>query len=130
MSLRVRALYRIDARPDGPSRARKIVARELTQLAPECVVDDVKLMVSELVTSGVVNAPSSGDTAITLDVLVDSDVRCAVKNPGEAPAAALDGSGAMRLRLVARLAERWGLEGTPTGTRIWFQTSPVRPAKA
>jgi hypothetical protein len=106
-------------------------------VARDEVVDDVKLMVSELVTSGVVNSPPARDGAITLDVRVGEDIRCAVKNPGDGVAAATEldgaatelGGGRLGLRLVASLAERWGVERTRTGTQVWFETCPVRPTK-
>ena len=126
MSSRVRALYRIDARPDGPARARRIVARELSPGVAKRVLDDVKLMVSELVTNGVLHGRRNPAGAITIDLRVGPDVRCAVTNKGEgflAPKATSNGHPGWGLRLIASLAERWGMERTRDGMQVWFETS-------
>jgi len=51
MDSRVRALYKIDAQPEGPAQARRIIAEELSGVLSPHELDDVKLMDSELVTN-------------------------------------------------------------------------------
>ena len=50
MDSRVRAIYKINPRPDAPAQARQIIAEELSSRLPAGVLNDIKLMVSELVT--------------------------------------------------------------------------------
>lgn len=45
----VRALYRIDARPDGPGQGRRIVVRECSRRVSEQTLEDFELLVSETV---------------------------------------------------------------------------------
>jgi hypothetical protein len=51
MDSHVRALYKIDPEPEGPAQARQIIAEELSARLPARVVDDIKPMVSELLTN-------------------------------------------------------------------------------
>ncbi len=84
MESRVRALYKIEAHPEGPAQARRIIADELSARIPAPVLDDVKLMVSELVTNGIVHGSTQGeDAAVTLDLVVTGTVRCRVLDHGE-----------------------------------------------
>jgi hypothetical protein len=123
MHARLRLLYQIDASPDGPARARKIVASELTQLVPRPVVEDVELMISELVTDGVLRGRQAPDAKITLDLQINGQLRCAVTSSGHGFGA--DGAmSRMSRRVLERLAARWGVQRTRPGTRVtWFETS-------
>jgi anti-sigma regulatory factor (Ser/Thr protein kinase) len=123
MNSYLRAIYRIEARTDSPARARRIVARELgSALAPERL-EDVKLLVSELVTNGVRHANGRGP--ITLDLRINGNVRCAVTDHGPGPATREDltGHGGWGLKLVERLASRWGLTRSREATQVWFETA-------
>jgi hypothetical protein len=126
MYSRLRLLYKIDARPDGPSHARRIVIRELAPVMSRRACDEIKLMVSELVTDGVMHGRRDSDVKIMLDLRVDDGVRCAVTTNGHGFA----GGGAMNraaLRIFERLASRWGVQRTRQGARTtWFETEPVR----
>ena len=55
MNSRVRTLYKIDAQHQGPAQARRIIADELSTVLSGTELEDVKLMVSELVTNGIVH---------------------------------------------------------------------------
>jgi hypothetical protein len=55
MESRIRALYKIDAQPEGPARARRIIAEELSAVLSPSELDDMKWMVSELVNNGIVH---------------------------------------------------------------------------
>lgn len=121
----LRAIYRIEARTDGPARARHIVGRELARaVAPERL-DELKLLVSELVTNGVRHG--SAREPITLDLRVNGRIRCVVTDHGPGPAARglfTAGHGGWGLRLVERLTARWGLIRTGGATQIWFESTP------
>jgi two-component sensor histidine kinase len=121
----VRVLYRIDASPDAPAQARRIVASECCERLPRPTLENLQLLVSELVTNGIVHGrPGRGDS-ITLDLRVNSTLRCAVVDPGSgfASRAARAGDGGWGLRLIERLADRWGVQRTGQGTRVWFETA-------
>ena len=124
MDSRVRALYRIDARPDGPAQARRIVAEELSTLLSPAALEDVKLMASELVTNGIEHG-SRENVPLMLDLCVNGDIRCAVLDhgPGFAARVREDVRGGHRwgLRLVEQLSDRWGLECSPGRTEVWFE---------
>jgi len=78
MDPRVRALYKIEAQPEGPAQARRIIADELAGRLSAPALDDVKLMVSELVTNGIVHGSSEPDAPVMLDLLVNGHIRCRV----------------------------------------------------
>ena len=68
MDSRVRTLYKIDTQPEGPAQARRIIAEELSTVLSPSELDDVKLMVSELVTNGIVHGRLEGnDVPVLLD---------------------------------------------------------------
>jgi two-component sensor histidine kinase len=127
MYSRFRVLHRIEASPEGPSRAREIVSGELSSMVPEDLLEDVKLMVSELVTNGVRHGRDGPDSSIVLDLQVDSAVRCAVTDGGKGfrARAVYDRSAGWGLRLISSLADRWGVEHTRLGTLVWFETPPI-----
>ncbi len=123
MNSRVRALYRIDARPDGPARARGLVRSECSARVPRRTLEKLQLLVSELVTSGIVHGRDSRNDSIMLDLGLNSTLRFAVIGPGGfATGAAGNRDDGWGLRLVERLADRWGIQRTPEGTRVWFET--------
>lgn len=130
MDSRLRALYKIDAQPDGPAQARRIIAEELSPLLSPRELDDIKLMVSELVTNGIVHGRREGDAPVMLDLCVNGDIRCAVLDagPGFAERPQQDEQRGQRgqrggwgLRLVERLSDRWGMECSPQRTEVWFE---------
>jgi two-component sensor histidine kinase len=125
MNSRVRVLYRIDARPDGPARARRAVRSECSARVPRRTLENLLLLVSELVTNGIVHGRDHDDGSIMLDLGLNSTLRFAVVDhgPGFPTRAALDRDGGWGLRLVERLADRWGVERTREGTRVWFETA-------
>ena len=123
MDPRVRALYKIDPEPRGPAQARRIIAEELASRLPDSVLDDIKLMVSELVTNGIVHGSTAAEVPLMLDVCVNRDVRCRVLDQGRgfADRARNEGpDGGWGLRVVERLADRWGMECSPDRTEVWF----------
>ena len=123
MASRVRALYKIEPQPEGPAKARRIIADELATRVPAPVLDDVKLMVSELVTNGIVHGSTEPDEPVMLDVLVNGDIRCRVLDHGEgfATRAHETQSGGWGLQVVEQLADRWGMQCSPRQTEVWFE---------
>jgi two-component sensor histidine kinase len=123
MDSRVRALYKIESHPEGPAQARQIIADELATLVPPPLLDDLKLMVSELVTNGIVHGSTDTDEPVMLDLLVNGDIRCRVLDHGEGFAShpRSDSSGGWGLQVVEQLSDRWGLQCSPQRTEVWFE---------
>ncbi|MBV9605065.1 MAG: ATP-binding protein [Solirubrobacterales bacterium] len=124
MDLRVRALYKIEPQPEGPAQARRIIAEELATRVPETVIDDVMLMVSELVTNGIVHGSTEADEPVMLDLLVNGHIRCRVLDHGDsfaAPHARDEEVGGWGLQVVEQLADRWGVQRSPQRTEVWFE---------
>ena len=134
----VRALYKIDARPDGPAQARRIVMRECSRRVSGRALEDFELLVSELVTNRILHGEPGADNTVLLDLRINSRLCCAVSDHGsgarhrgdrvsEPDRAAGRPAG---LRLVGRLADRWGTHRTRTGgTRVWCETVASTPAR-
>ena len=130
----VRALYKIDARPDGPAQARRIVVRECSRRVSEQTLEDFELLVSELVTNRILHGEPGADNTVLLDLRINSTLCCAVSDHGSGAGRRDDrlstatqrdrcGGRPPGLRLVNRLADRWGTHRTRTGgTRVWCET--------
>jgi two-component sensor histidine kinase len=123
MDSRVRAVYKIEPRADGPAQARRIIAEELSARVSAPVLDDVKLMVSELVTNGIVHGATGANAPVTLDLAVNGIIRCRVIDHGRGLArrAARTGRGGWGLQLVERLSDRWGMRTSRQRTEVWFE---------
>jgi anti-sigma regulatory factor (Ser/Thr protein kinase) len=95
---------------------------------PTTVRDDVLLLVSELVTNAVRHAGAGPDRPVRLELrcgLRRVRVVIADEGPGftwhQATPAGPTASGGWGLFFVDRLADCWGVERTPTGSRVWFE---------
>jgi anti-sigma regulatory factor (Ser/Thr protein kinase) len=126
MDSRVRALYKIDPQPEAPAEARRIIAEELSSRLSARVLDDIKLMVSELVTNGVVHGGDGAGDAVMLDLSVNGDIRCRILDHGPGFAAGLGHASPARtggwgLGLVEQLSDRWGMERSSHRTEVWFE---------
>jgi anti-sigma regulatory factor (Ser/Thr protein kinase) len=113
----------LDARAPGAAR---IVVGRLRGRVPALVLEDARLVVSELVTNSVCHSDASGGAVVAVRAeLTGTMVRLEVGDAGRggviAPRApGLDGG--FGLNLVQRLSERWGLERVASGgTRVWAQ---------
>jgi anti-sigma regulatory factor (Ser/Thr protein kinase) len=110
---------------EAPAAARSTVADWLDGVLDHGVIEDVKLLVSELVTNAVRHPRRDGQIELTL-ALGRARVRVEVSDPGDGfrkprvgapPPEALGGRG---LLIVDRLASKWGVSaGRPT--RVWFE---------
>jgi len=108
----------------GPGARRALVARN--EVLPSSVRDDVLLLVTELVTNAVRHANAGPDALVRVELRRGSDfVRVTVSDEGagftaEAPyeREPADGWG---LALVDRLADRWAITPTASGTCAWFE---------
>jgi two-component sensor histidine kinase len=113
----------------APGVARRAMDRLPSTFDGE-TVEDVRLLLSELVTNSVRHG--SGDTVtVLLDAEMPGALRCEVIDDGHGfvPRARRgDSTGGWGLELVERLATSWGVrEGS---THVWFEfaTSPSRGA--
>lgn len=123
-------------RPDenSPAEAR----RSLEALRPSLndhLVDDAVLLVSEIVSNSVRHASLDKKDAIQLRVRgSDSTLQVDVIDPGPGfdpeRVGPSEREGGWGLRLVDRLATRWGVERNDV-TKVWFElTAPVSPRSA
>jgi anti-sigma regulatory factor (Ser/Thr protein kinase) len=91
------------------------------------LLEDLRLLVSEVVTNSVRHAHLAPDDSVGLHVVAEPKrVRAEIVDPGrgfEPPArgpAAGAGSG-WGLFLVERVADRWGVDHLDGHTRVWFE---------
>ncbi len=106
--------------------ARHTLDRLEGVLSPE-KLEDIRLIVSELVTNSVRHAGLSPDEQISLAVVIsDRSVRGMVCDPGpgfekpSAPRPRTDLSGGWGLPIVERISDRWGVERNGC-VCVWFE---------
>ena len=119
-------IYRIEVASTGPRVARGIVAAELSGHVRERKLDDLKLLVSELITHRV-RQGRAGET-ITLDLQAGETqaggtMRCGVTDDGPVALPPVLG-----MRLVDRLATRWGVSRERHGTHTWAEAGAGAPS--
>jgi anti-sigma regulatory factor (Ser/Thr protein kinase) len=91
------------------------------------VWEDLRLLVTEVVTNGVRHGSERGPVEMSVTV-GEAAIRAQVTDGGRGfapPAAPMprgDGSGGWGLQLVDRVASRWGVD-VDGGTRVWFELS-------
>lgn len=115
---------RYPATPEAVGIARGSLDDLVAHFQPTCL-DNLKLLLSEVVTNAIRHGPQGDDASIVMRVVVrDETVRAEVADggPGFAPprGPAADGSSGWGLYLVDRLADRWGVRPGPP-TRVWFE---------
>jgi anti-sigma regulatory factor (Ser/Thr protein kinase) len=110
--------------------ARELVARLLAQRVTSPVLERAKLMMSELVTTGVRHGEASGAGHAAIRVAVwDGGIWLEVEHPGggevvSQPAEEARPGDGFDPDVVHALDERWGSEHSTTGgTRMWAQLS-------
>ena len=97
----------------------------LVELLDRPIWEDLRLLVTELVTNGVRHGSTRGPLTVTV-VAGGELVRVEVSDcgrgfsPPDAPMPRADGSGGWGLQLVDRVATAWGVNISDT-TRVWFE---------
>lgn len=113
----------LDSQPASVAQARQVTTQVIDGLSEEAL-EDVRLIVSELVTNAVKHGPD-GRVKVRLR-REGNTVRGEVEDEGTSPFGLrrkmVPGSaGGLGLRLVEMLSDRWGVEA---GTaRVWFEIS-------
>lgn len=116
---------KLRATPEAPRDARHALDRLAGQL-PETVLENVRLLVSELVTNCIRHARVDREGWIELRVAPRNSVlRVEVEDPGEgfepAPVSlSLYSTSGWGLYLVQQIADRWGVT-VENGTKVWFE---------
>ena len=117
---------RLTPNPEAVLAARHSLDRLDGVLSPE-KLEDVRLVVSELVTNSVRHAGLSADKQISLAVVIsDGSVRGRVCDPGpgfekpSAPRPRTDLSGGWGLPIVERISDRWGVVRNGCAC-VWFE---------
>jgi anti-sigma regulatory factor (Ser/Thr protein kinase) len=108
----------------APRAARHALDELNGQIEPE-LKEDIRLLVSEVVTNSVIHAQRQTPGQVVLDVWAsDEVVRVAVTDRGPGFVAAAAPRGGERsgwgLMMVDQLADRWGVE-LQDGTEVWFE---------
>ncbi len=116
--------YSITGGPRGASEARAVVTDALRARLDSGRLADVRLLVSELVTNGIVHGEAADDTeTLTLHISANATLRVDVVDHGEGfepQARQRESVGGWGLALVEGLADRWGVARNGE-TRVWFE---------
>jgi two-component sensor histidine kinase len=110
----------LQARPEAVGAARRLLIRQ--GLDPD-VDHTVCLLVSEIVTNSIRHAGlSEADRIVLAARLTDDYARIEVRDngPGFDPDVRHDAQG-FGLRMLDKLASRWGVDTDGQGTRVWFE---------
>jgi len=116
---------RLPVGPMAPGNARRALD-ELTDVVSDDRLDEIRLLVSELVTNSVRHAGMRPEEWIGLHVKVVPDsVRVEVADGGSGfetgqPLPSMYQDSGWGLYLVEQIADRWGVDHDP-GTRVWFE---------
>jgi anti-sigma regulatory factor (Ser/Thr protein kinase) len=112
--------------PAAAATARATLTRWLAGHVPGDVLEDARLLASELVTNTVGHADLPDEASLRLAVqLRDGALRVEVRDPGTTGAVAprepdRERGGGFGLHLVDLIASRWGVNRTG-GTHVWFE---------
>jgi anti-sigma regulatory factor (Ser/Thr protein kinase) len=116
---------RLPGGADAAAAARRALAPLERHIAAP-MLNDVRLLVSELVTNSVRHAAAGPPAAVALDLRVSSRRLCvgvSDDGPGfevERRDAGMESDSGWGLFLVDQLADRWGVESNRL-TRVWFE---------
>jgi len=117
------ASVRLAPVPESAAKARAFVEGTLCRWGCRDMVDDARVVVTELVSNVIRHAGT--DVWVDVDLLHDR-IRIDVVDHADGdvalrtidPRADLGGRG---LRLVDQLSERWGVDRQPGGKRVWAE---------
>ena len=122
-SLTDRTVVQIASDSGAPRMARNAVVRWLAAHGSSALVDDARLLVSELVANAVTY--STGGVIRLALLSMPGAVRVEVTNEGAwryepvlVPASSVSGRG---LRIVDQVASRWGSFERADSTTVWFE---------
>jgi anti-sigma regulatory factor (Ser/Thr protein kinase) len=121
------------AGPAAPATARAALTRWLSGHVPIEVLEDARLLASELVTNSFRHPKIPDDAALRIAVqLREGAVRVEVRDPGTTGLVARrepdrEYGGGFGLQLVDMLATRWGVNRT-SGTNVWFEVDAAGAA--
>ena len=113
-------VFALPARPEAAGAARRLLVRE--GLDPD-VDHTVCLLVSEIVTNSIRHAGlTEADRIVLAARLTDDFARVEVRDngPGFHPEVRHGASG-FGLRMLDKLATRWGVDRDGETTRVWFE---------
>jgi anti-sigma regulatory factor (Ser/Thr protein kinase) len=120
----------LPAAPEAVLEARQSLGEFRASLDPR-VFEDLRLLVSEVVTNSLRHAGLSGQDRIRLRVVLEEQwIRAEVHDRGPGftpsdPATSLDRQSGWGLFLVRRIADRWGTDRTGDSC-VWFELDRVR----
>jgi anti-sigma regulatory factor (Ser/Thr protein kinase) len=119
----VRASVELDPAPESAATARAFVEQTLRDWGCRELVDDARIVVTELVSNVVRHA----GTGLRVDVELDRHtmrIGVADRAGGRVVMSTADpraDPGGRGLRLVDRVSERWGVEQRPDRTLVWAE---------
>jgi anti-sigma regulatory factor (Ser/Thr protein kinase) len=120
----------LPANDHAAGAARVVIDHCLSGLAARRVVDEAKLLGSELVTNSLQHGDLRDDDPVLLRIDVGAELlRVEVENPGTVGTVRTrpvdtGGGGGLGLQLVEQLAARWGVRRTHS-TTVWFESARV-----
>jgi anti-sigma regulatory factor (Ser/Thr protein kinase) len=114
----------LDRGTAGPSAARRFVEETLRLWSCEQLIEDARLVVSELVTNAATHASSSARVELRL---LSGTLRIGVSDRGggapEPQPIDVYRPGGRGLLLVSAVAVAWGVEGEAHGKTVWAELS-------
>ena len=118
----------LEPAPTAATKARTEVTRRLGASLGARVLEDVRLLVTELITNALRHGELTPGDRVSVKASVDGGVvRIEVRDPGNdgdvAPRQPGQRGGGYGLFLVEQLAKRWGVDRRD-GTIVWFELSP------
>lgn len=118
---------KLPAQPTAASEARQSLS-VLANDIPEETYEDIRILVTELVTNSVRHSGVSSDEAVTVGVWTDpSCLRVEVGDAGKGFDKVVkpftsDQCGGWGLQIVDRLSDRWGVQRpNGRGSTVWFE---------
>jgi anti-sigma regulatory factor (Ser/Thr protein kinase) len=123
---------RLSCDVDAPGNARRAL-NGLSERIDSPVLDDIRLLVSELVTNGVRHTGQGPSGWVRLVIRLGHDgVRVEVSDPGpgfdDVPPPTIYQESGWGLYLVEQVSSRWGVE-RGEGNTVWFEVDcPVKTA--
>ena len=120
----------LPADPEAPATARAALTRWLAGHVPDEVLEDARLLASELIANSLRHAQLAEEASLRLAVqLREGALRIEVRDPGSSGEVAPRepdrvAGGGFGLHLVDLIATRWGVNRTG-GTHVWFEVDAV-----